>query len=187
MIDQKYNEVFEFIKSKLVPKNEFKESQSEILVLKSVLSNSTNDLKKMKLEFEEQKLTIDIIEAEKESLEAEKRTLEVKFNEISLKLKKKTYQYDSLLMIPKTVPKVIEQVSSSTQTIKEEPKEIGIVNLPSSSASQKGVSIAKTGAKRILLARVEVPRTKAKRKKTAMPISTFRTTKKFHFSNCSEF
>ena len=167
MSDQKYNEVFEFIKSSLVPKNQFDESQSEILVLKSALENATNDLKKMKSDYDEQRLNIDIIQAEKESLAAEKKTLEVKFNEISLKLKKKTNQYDSLL----------KSQQQRTQTIKEEPKEIGIVNIPSSSSSssQKSEPVAKTGAKRTRSPKDDAQRTKAKRKKTAKPDSTSQT------------
>ena len=73
MSEQKYNEVFEFIKTNLVPKSEFGESQNEILNLKSALEKATNDLKKVKMELEEQKLSIDILQAEKESLEAEKK------------------------------------------------------------------------------------------------------------------
>ena len=102
MIGQKYNEVFEFIKSSLVPKCQLDESKNEIMALKTALENATNDLRKTKSEFEEQKLAIDIIQAEKESLEAEKKTIQIKFNEISLKLKQKTQQYDSLLKSPKT-------------------------------------------------------------------------------------
>ena len=53
---------------------------------------------------EKQKLKIDILEAEKltlqaekNNLEAEKKTFEVRFEEINLKLKLKTAEYDSLL------------------------------------------------------------------------------------------
>ena len=56
MSEQKYTEVFEFIKSSLVPKNEFDDSKNEISVLKSALENATKDLEKMKLKNEEQKL-----------------------------------------------------------------------------------------------------------------------------------
>ena len=51
----------------------------------------------MTSKYEDEKLKNDIIQAEKECLEAEKKTFELKFNEISLKLKLKTNQYDSLL------------------------------------------------------------------------------------------
>ena len=87
MIDQKYNEVFEFIKSSLVPKQQLDESQVEIMVLKTALENVNNELRKTKLEYAEQTLAIDIFQAEKESLEAEKKTFQIKFNEVSLKLK----------------------------------------------------------------------------------------------------
>ena len=53
---------------------------------------------------EKQKLKIDILEAEKltlqaekNNLEAEKKTFEVRFEEVNLKLKLKTAEYDSLL------------------------------------------------------------------------------------------
>ena len=97
MSEQRYTEVFEFIKSSLVPKNEVDESKNEVSVLKSALENATKDLEKLKLKNEEQKLTIDIIKAENQSLEFEKKHFEFKFNEVSLKLKQKTIQYDSLL------------------------------------------------------------------------------------------
>ena len=136
--------------------------------MKSALENATNDLKKMKSDYDEQRLNIEIIQAEKESLEAEKKTLEVKFNEITLKLKKKTNQYDSLL----------KSQQKRAQTIKEEPKEIGIVNIPSSSSSQKVEPAAKTGTKRTCSSKDDVQRTKAKRKKTAKTDSTSHATKK---------
>ena len=46
---------------------------------------------------EKQKLKIDILEAEKLTLQAEKKTVEVRFEEVNLKLKLKTAEYDSLL------------------------------------------------------------------------------------------
>ena len=104
MSEQKYAEVFEFIKSSLVPKNEVDDSKNEIpvlkktvSVLKSALENATKDIENLKLKNEEQKLTIDIIKAENQSLESEKKHFEFKFNEVTLKLKQKTIQYDSLL------------------------------------------------------------------------------------------
>ena len=161
MITQKYNEVFEFIKSSLVPKHQLGESQNEIIALKSALENATNDLRKTKLEYEEQQLVIHIIRAEKESLEAENKTFQIKFNEISLKLKQKTNQYDSLLKSQNKViePQVIGKISTITQIIKEEPK--GIVNVPSSSEPA-----AKPGTKRTHSSNDEVQRKIAKRRKT---------------------
>ena len=46
---------------------------------------------------EKQKLKIDVLEAEKLTLQAEKKTVEVRLEEINLKLKLKTAEYDSLL------------------------------------------------------------------------------------------
>ena len=190
MSEQKYTEVFEFIKSNLIPKNQFDVSQNEILVLKSALENATNDIEKLKLEFQEQKMTIDIIKAERESLEAEKKAFEVKFNEVSLKLKQKTYQYDTLLKSKPNDGGEIEKKSACTQTVKEEPKEIGVVNVPSSSSSLQDESAVKTGAKRMHPSNDEVRRTAAKRKKTSKPDSNSRITRKskpiYSCENCLE-
>ena len=41
--------------------------------------------------------------AEKQSFEAEKKTLEVRFDEVNLKLKLKTHQYDMLTGQPSNV------------------------------------------------------------------------------------
>ena len=46
---------------------------------------------------EKQKLKIEILEAEKLTLQAENKTLEVRFEDVNLKLKLKTAEYDSLL------------------------------------------------------------------------------------------
>ena len=173
MIGQKYNEVFEFIKSSLVPKCQLDESKNEIMALKTALENATNDLRKTKSEFEEQKLAIDIIQAEKESLEAEKKTIQIQFNEISLKLKQKTQQYDSLLKSPKTDTESPVVGKSSTQIIKEEPKEIKIVNFPSS------LKQSATETKRTHSSNDEAQRKIAKRLKT-----TRSSTKNFSCDTC---
>ena len=150
MTDEKYNEVFELIKINLMPKNQFDESQKEVSFLKSALECATNDLKKMNSQYEEQKLANDILQAEKQSLEAEKKTFEFKFNEVSLKLKQKTFQYDSLLNSQRNgcKPKVIDQGSTGTQKVKEEHQEIGKVNFPISSSSRQDELATKTGTKR---------------------------------------
>ena len=46
---------------------------------------------------EKQKLKIDILEAEKLTMQAEKKTVEVRLEEINLKLKLKTAEYESML------------------------------------------------------------------------------------------
>ena len=48
-------------------------------------------------EIEHQKLKIDVLEAEKLTLQAEKTSFEARFEEVNLKLKLKTAEYDSLL------------------------------------------------------------------------------------------
>ena len=189
MIEQKYTEVFEFIKSNLVPKNQFDESQKEIFRLKSALENATEKLNEMQLECEDQKDTIDIIQAEKDSLQAEKenleatkKTFEVKFNEVSLKLKQKTKQYDFLLKSQTKNQKDAESITVDIQKIKEEPNEIRIVNVPSSTPARQNGSTTKTGTKRVHSSKDEVQRTKAKRKKSMLPkadnLSSSRTTTK---------
>ena len=173
MSEEKYNEVFEFIKSNLVPKSEFGVSQNEILNLKSALEKTTNDLKKVKMEFEEQKLAMDILQAEKESLEAEKKTFEVKFNEVSLKLKQKANQYELLLKSHRNdfVSKDIEKKSAGTQTINGE---MEIVAISSAASSRQDDPAAKTGVKRTNVSTDDVQRTKAKRKKTTIIDTIFR-------------
>ena len=134
MSEQKYNEVFEFMRAKLIPKSQYDESQNNVLALTSSLENAKNELKKLQLKFDEQKLAIDIVHAEKESLQAEKKAVEFKYNEVSLKLKQKTYQYDSLLKSGRNFENnctLVEKVSIGSQTIKEEPQEIPIVKLMS--------------------------------------------------------
>ena len=163
MTANQYNEVFETIKSNLVPKVELVKSKLENAHLKSELEIAKEELKKIKLKYEEEKLKNDIIQAEKESLESEKKTFELKFNELSLKLKLKSSQYDSLLSSEKTGCK--STMSAETQTVKEEPSEIGTVNVPASSSS--GI-----GTKRTSSVSADDQRKKAKRKKTVRSNST---------------
>ena len=135
MSESNYNEVFEAIKTNLVPKTQYEASQREVLFLKDNYRDLMEEWKNMKSKYEEQKLTIEILQAEKESLEAEKKTFEVKVKEVSLKLKEKTYQYESQKNALNT-----EKISTGSQTIKEEPQEIGVVNVPASCSSSKANS-----------------------------------------------
>ena len=177
MSEQKYNEVFEFIKLNLVPKPHFDQLQKEVLRLKSALENASNEVGKLKLEYEEQKEAIEILqaekkslEAEKESLAAEKNTFEVKFNEVALKLKQKTKQYNELKSTEKFQRnkcglKDIEKVSVGTQTIKEEPNEV--------------LNERKTGStKRKYSSKDDVQRVKAKRKKSMLSDLNLQTHRK---------
>ena len=195
MIEQKYTEVFEFIKLNLIPKNQFDESQKEIFRLKSALDNATEKLNEMQLECEEQKDTIDIIQAEKDSLQAEKenleatkKTFEVKFNEVSLKLKQKTKQYDFLLKSQTKNQKDAESITAGIQKIKEEANEIRIVNVPSSTPARQNGSTTKTGTKRVHSSKDDIQRTKAKRKKSMLSKeadpSSRTTTKPTHKFSC---
>ena len=186
------------IEAHLVPRKLYDESQNQLSLLKSELEIAKSDLKKLKSEhsqltetynqlkddalqlIDERKgdtLKIDVLQAEMKAVEAEKKTFEVKFDAVSSKLKLKTHQYDSLLKSkPKSqdikicVTQESQKTSIETQTIKQEPEEIGVVNVPASLSSQPRTPPAKTGTKRtsdddnrkIM---------KAKRKKTGNPPS----------------
>ena len=110
-------------------------------------------------------------EAERESFSAMKIVYDAKLNELSLKLKQKTHQYDSLLKSKEAdaKDKIFDKPSTGTQTIKEEPNEIGIVNIPTSTSSKENETVAKTGTKRQNVSSekgdLETPKTKPKRKK----------------------
>ena len=172
MSENQYNAVFETIKSNLVPKVELGKCILESKRLKLDLENAKEELKKIKSKYEEEKLKNDIIQAEKECLEAEKKTFELKFNEISLKLKLKTNQYDSLLSSGTTdcKPTDTDKISIGTQTVKEEPQDIGIVNIPTSTSD--------IGKKRISTLSADNQRKKAKRKKTTRSDSNARNTRR---------
>ena len=112
MSEQTYKKVFQLIQESLVPKTQLEENQKKILHLESMLEKKNAEIEKLKPESSEQKLSLEITQAEKESLQAEKKAIEVKFNEVSLKLQQETHQYNSLLrsqgsyeqalMLPKT-------------------------------------------------------------------------------------
>ena len=156
-----FNEL-KVIEANAVSREKYNQSQNEVKKLESLLIEANNrflqkaeELKKLKELHELQTLEIDVIKAEKQSLAAEKKTLEVRFDEISLKLKLKTHQYDMLagqqsnnevkstnerpqLTGKKTIvtPTVKEDpydfvASIGTQTVKEEPS-VGAANEPSS-------------------------------------------------------
>ena len=165
MSESCYNEIFETIKSNLVPKKQYEECQLEKNHLNSELENAKEELKNMKLKYEEEKLKNDIIQAEKECLESEKKTLD-------LKLKLKTNQYNSLLLSGKTdcIP-AVSALIPTVPALKEEPSEIGTVNVPASSSSS-------IGTKRTSSFSANDQRQKAKRKKTTRSDSTTRNTRK---------
>ena len=138
MSESNYNEVFEVIKTNLVPKIQHEKSQLEVVHLKEIV-------RKLNANKSEQMNRIMILMAEIETLKAEKKTFEAKFKEVSLKLKQKTYQHLSLLNqshknalnASQNNVCVIEKISTGSQTIKEEPPEIGVVNVPASCSSSK--------------------------------------------------
>ena len=106
---------------------------------------------------------------ERETFTSLKKADDAKLNEITLKLKQKTHQFDSLLKskeadAKKTANNDCEQMSIGTQTIKEEPQEIGVVNVPASKAGVKRQNDCRKA------------RTKAKRKKVEKSNSSKTTT-----------
>ena len=149
MSEQTYNKVFQLIQESLVPRTQLDEYQKKILHLESMLENANIEVEKLKSESSEQKLSLEITQAEKESLRAEKESLqadkkatEVKFNEVSLKLKQKTKQYDSLLKSQtgheQTNTEKLPALSTGKPNVKQEP--IGIVNLPVSLPSKSNAA-----------------------------------------------
>ena len=174
MAETSYQKVFEVIQSSLVPKSVYEELHNEICKLKTQIETEKNESKKWKSKYQDQKLTSDIIRAEK-------KTCEVKFEEVSLKLKQKTHQYGSLLKSNenKYDTNAIKKVYAGTQTIKEEPNEIGIVNVPASSASRSDQSAATINIKRSISGdgNLNTGRTKAKRRKITNSDRTIRTTR----------
>ena len=157
--------------------SQYDESQKEVASLKSELESVRNEWKS---KFEEQKLAMDILQAEKESMELEKKTSESKFKEVSLKLKQKNHHYDSLLRLKGTGSKQTStaKASASTQTIKEELNQIGIVNVPTSLSSHPNRSEVKTGTKRSN-SNLDNDKTRIKkRKKSLKSDNAKRTTKK---------
>ena len=132
-------------------KNELKKWKSE----HSQLTETNNQLKDERLG---DALKIDVLQAGMKTLEAEKKTFEVKFDEVSSKLKLKTHEYDSLLksksksqdikVFVRQESQNVEKSSIGTHAIKQEPEEIGVVNVPASLSSQPKTLPAKTGTKR---------------------------------------
>ena len=170
MSKQTYIKVFELIKESLVPKTQLVEFQTKILYLESMLEKATTELKMIKSESNERKTTTEILQAEKDSLQLEKRAMEVKFTEVSLKLKQKTHQYDSLLGPQAAREQNKTEISvvfpSGTKEIKNEPG-IGIVNVPASSSSRPSEPATKITSKRQIAAKNDSQRTRNKRKKVA--------------------
>ena len=149
MSEQTFNKVFQLIQECLVPKTQLEEYQNKILHLESMLQKANIEVEKLKSESIEQKLSLEITQAEKESLQAEKKAIEVKFNEVSLKLKQKTHQYDLLLKSQtgreQTKTEKLPAISTGTPNVKQEP--IGIVNLPVSLPSKSNAAKSKSKPK----------------------------------------
>ena len=162
------------------------EENAELQNVKNELKNWKSDCNALKDQWQSDALKIDVLQAGMKTLELEKKTFEVKFDEVSLKLKLKTHEYDSLLKSKQNDRPVklvfksneTEKASTGTQTIKEEPKEIGVVNVPASSSSRPQDPPVKTGTKRTSKTVEDRKIAKAKRMKTENSNSTSRTTRK---------
>ena len=141
MTEQTYTKVFELIQGTLVPKAQLEEANIKIKHLESMLDKAKSESNEQKLSMEIIQAEKDSLQAEKESLQAEKKAIEVKFNEVSLKLKQKTDQYDSLL-------KSKAAMQTETKKIKEESREIGIVNVPASTSSGPNKPALRSGTRR---------------------------------------
>ena len=104
-----------------------------------MLEKANTEVDKLKSESSEQKLSLEITQAEKESLQAEKKAIEVKFNEVSLKLKQKTHQYDLLLKSQdghdRTAKLPVQSIV--TPNVKQEPIGNVPISLPSNAAKPK--------------------------------------------------
>ena len=182
MPEQTYNKVFQLIQESLVPKTQLEEYQNNILHLESILQKTARELETIKSEYKGQKLTIEIIQAEKNSLQAEKKAIEVKFNEVSLKLQQKSNQYDLLLQSNASRERDTTTQSlfvlNDTPKVKKEPSGISIVNVPASLSSKSNGPSAKTaskqattktGTKRQTASSKDDPQRATKRKKVEEP------------------
>ena len=170
MTEPTYTKVFELIAGTLVPKAQLEEAEIKIKHLESMLEKAESESNEQKLSMEIIQAEKDSLQAEKESLQVEKKVLEVKFKEVSLKLKQKTNQCDSLLKSQADHEQAEQNniVETGTQPIKEEHGGIEIVNAPVSSSSipnESATQKAASGTKRKNASKDNAPKVKAKRKK----------------------
>ena len=106
MSELNFEKVFKelkIIEANSVSREKYNQLKNEVEKLESMLTEANNrfqqeaqELRKLKITNELQTMEIDVMRAEKQSFEAEKKTLEVRFEEVNLKLKLKTHQYDML-------------------------------------------------------------------------------------------
>ena len=186
MTEQTYSKVFELIEETLVPKAQLEEAEIKIKHLEAMVEKTTTELEKVKSESIEQKLSMEIIQAEKDSLQAEKeslqvekKVLEVRFKEVSLKLKQKTNQCDSLRK-SQADHEQNNIVATGSQTIKQEHEGIGIVNVPASTSSKENeptTQKATPGIKRKNASKENSPKPKTKRKKVVKSTTASRITR----------
>ena len=141
--------------------------------MKRELQKKDEELQKMRVEYDREKLKNDIIIAEK-------KVVESRFNEIELKLKLKTQEYDELLVSKKFNDKITEQNSIGIQTIEKESSTANVVAVEATAAAtttaattsratissaatvSEETSTAKTGTKRKQEDLVEPRRSKRK-------------------------
>ena len=100
----------------------------KVEVMKRELVQKDEELHKIKAEYEREKLKNDIIIAEK-------NVVTCKFNELKLKLKLKTQEYDELSNSNKPDDNMTEQVSIGIQTIEKEPTTTDVETVKSAAAT----------------------------------------------------
>ena len=108
--DGVFENIAEQMKNKFVTKKKYSRKVSG---MKRELQKKDQELQKMRVEYDREKLKNDIIIAEK-------KVVESRFNEIELKLKLKTQEYDELLMSKKFNDKITEKNLIGIQTIEKE-------------------------------------------------------------------
>ena len=108
--DGVFENIAEQMKNKFVTKKKY---SRKVTGMKRELREKDQELQKMRVKYDREKLKNDIIIAEK-------KVIESRFNEIELKLKLKTQEYDELLMSKKFDNKIIEKNSVGIQTIEKE-------------------------------------------------------------------
>ena len=96
------------------------------------------EFEKLKAQHEEDKLKVDLIEAENKRLQVSFQSWKANNDVLTWRLKLKSHQLDSLnANIQKNDSPEKLHCSIGTQTIKEEPESIGVVNVPASCSSRK--------------------------------------------------
>ena len=127
------------------------ETEKEELIKNLKMANLESGLilkefEKLKAQHEEDKLKVDLINAENKRLQLSFQSWKSNNDVLTWRLKLKSHQLDSLnANIRKNDSPEKRHCSIGTQTIKEEPESIGVVNVPGSCSSRKmGADVPKS-------------------------------------------